>query len=209
MELATMNYQTIIIEKKPLYYLVTLNRPQIKNSLDITILQELHAALDEIEKDKEVHSIILQGQIGVFCTGMDFTNLQPPKSRQPSDNTLYIKLLHRFVTFPRIIISCVEGAVIAGGMGLVASSDLVVATSQSQFSLSEAIWGLLPVCVTPYLIRRVGFQAAYRLGFTTETIDAKEAYRLQLIDLLSDEPLKKFTPMSCALAVLIYARLKD
>ncbi len=140
---------------------------------------------------------------------MDFTNLQPPKSRQPSDNTLYIKLLHRFVTFPRIIISCVEGAVIAGGMGLVASSDLVVATSQSQFSLSEAIWGLLPVCVTPYLIRRVGFQAAYRLGFTTETIDAKEAYRLQLIDLLSDEPLKKFTPMSCALAVLIYARLKD
>nr|WP_284698318.1 enoyl-CoA hydratase-related protein [Coxiella burnetii] len=148
---------------------------------------------------------ILQGQIGVFCTGMDFTNLQPPKSRQSSDNTL----LHRFVTFSRIIISCVEGAVIAGGMGLVASSDLVVATSQSQFSLSEAIWGLLPVCVTPYLIRRVGFQAAYRLGFTTETIDAKEAYRLQLIDLLSDEPLKKFTPMSCALAVLIYARLKD
>lgn len=186
-----MNYQTIIIKKTPLYYLLTLNRPKSKNSLDINLLKELHAALDEIEKDKEIHSIVLQGQGGIFCTGMDFANIELPPSEHPLDNTLYVRLLHRFVTYPRIIISCVEGAVIAGGLGLVASSDLVVATPQSQFSLSEAIWGLLPVCVSPYLIRRIGFQAAYRLGFTTQTIDGQEAYRLQLVDVLGDEPFKK------------------
>jgi len=73
-------------------------------------------------------------------------------------------------------------------MGLVASSDLVVANPQSQFSLSEALWGLLPCCVLPYLIRRIGYQAAYRLTLTTQPIQGEEAYRLQLVDELSEHP---------------------
>jgi polyketide biosynthesis enoyl-CoA hydratase PksH len=63
-----------------------------------------------------------------------------------------------------------------------------VATSASSFALPEALWGLLPANVMPFLIRRVGFQPAYRLTLTTETIPAQEAWRIGLVDTLSDKP---------------------
>ena len=100
----------------------------------------------------------------------------------------YMSLLKRFASSPKIIISKIEGTVLAGGMGLVAASDLVVATPASRFGLPEALWGLLPANVMPFLIRRVGFQAAYRLTLTTETITAEEAARIGLVDTLSDRP---------------------
>ena len=68
------------------------------------------------------------------------------------------------------------------------ASDLVVATPDSQFGLPEALWGLLPAIVTPFLIRRVGFQIAYRMALTTLPLSAKEAHAIKLVDEVSDNP---------------------
>ena len=89
---------------------------------------------------------------------------------------------------PRIVIAYVDGDVIAGGLGLVAACDLVIASEESKFSLSEALWGLLPCCVLPYLARRVGYQPAYRLTLSTQSIPAEEAHRLDLVDYCSRNP---------------------
>jgi polyketide biosynthesis enoyl-CoA hydratase PksH len=61
----------------------------------------------------------------------------------------------------------------------------VIATPDSHFALSEAMWGLLPACVLPFLVRRTGFQEAYRLTLTTDRIGAHAAHSCHLVDLLA------------------------
>jgi len=77
----------------------------------------------------------------------------------------------------------VEGQVMAGGIGIVAASDLVLANSSSTFSLTEALWGLLPSMVLPYLIRRVGYQTSYHMTLTAETFNTQEAEKVHLVDI--------------------------
>ncbi len=152
-------------------------------------LQGLHRALDEAEADAACRLIVLTGRQNFFCTGMDFEEAARGKAvTETIEGQDYMSLLKHFVSSPKIIISKVEGSVLAGGMGLVAASDLVVATPESRFGLPEALWGLLPANVMPFLIRRVGFQHAYRLTLTTETITAEEVWRIGLVDTLSDKP---------------------
>ena len=160
---------------------VTLNRVAERNSLNEAMLTQFHQVLDQAGSDPEIRSIILRGQGGVFCTGMDLEGFVSGVELSSAENP-YMDLLKRFASIDRIVISVVEGTVMAGGVGLVAASDLVYADPQSTFSLSEALWGLLPAMVTPFLIRRVGFQCAYRLTLTAATIGAEEASRIHLVD---------------------------
>jgi len=179
----------LITKTNPRVWTVTMNRPAQRNSLTQGLMQGLHRALDGAEADPACRLVILAGRENFFCTGMDFAEAaQGAGSPQPLDGADYMALLKRFAHCGKIIIAKVEGAVQAGGMGLVAASDLVVATPASSFALPEALWGLLPANVMPFLIRRVGFQPAYRLTLTTETITAAEAWRIGLVDTLSDKP---------------------
>jgi polyketide biosynthesis enoyl-CoA hydratase PksH len=99
-----------------------------------------------------------------------------------------MRLLKRLVTLPRVIISVVDGRASAGGVGIVAASDFVFATERSQFSLPEALWGLLPCCVLPFLMRRVGFQKAYMMTLSTQPVTAEQARQFHLADEVSDQP---------------------
>lgn len=165
---------------------VTFNRPAKRNSLSTPLLERFHQVLDEVGEDEDIRTIIIRGQGGVFCTGMDLEEFQSGEQMSPAENP-YMALLKRFASMDRIVISVVEGTVMAGGVGIVAASDLVYADSKATFSLSEALWGLLPAMVTPFLIRRVGFQSAYRLTLTTATIGAQEAKQIHLVDEVGDD----------------------
>ena len=91
-------------------------------------------------------------------------------------------LMKRMTTTSKIVIALVDGQVQAGGVGLVAASDFVFATPRSTFALSEALWGLLPAMVLPFMVRRTGFGAAYAMTLSTETVDAKAACAMRLVD---------------------------
>jgi polyketide biosynthesis enoyl-CoA hydratase PksH len=181
-----MNLATLQLEQLPKALRLTIHRPERRNSINEQVLLDIHAALDKAEQDADNRLVIIQGSKEFYCTGMDFTAIAQQEATLESES--YMRLLKRFASIPRIIISLVEGSAMAGGIGLLAASDLVLATPQSQFSLSEALWGLLPCCVLPYLIRRIGFQAAYRLTLTTQPIDGQEAHRIQLVDELIEQP---------------------
>ena len=186
-----MNDETLLIEKAPHGLTVTLHRPEQHNSINAQLILDLHNLLDLAERDPMCRCIVLKGENGFFCTGMDFNEVIQKHSlstESPLFSEKYMELLKRFTTTPKIIISLVEGQVLAGGVGIVAASDLVIGGLQAQFSLSEALWGLLPACVTPFLIRRIGFQKAFFMTLTTETLNATEAHRIGLIDKLSEQP---------------------
>ena len=179
----------ILSRPNPRTLTITINRPEEKNSLTPGLLQALNQALDQAEADPACRLVILAGQQGFFCTGMDFAEAsRSAGANNPLAGQEYMALLKRFAGCGKIIIAKVEGSALAGGIGLVAASDLVVATPESRFGLPEALWGLLPANVMPFLIRRVGFQPAYRMTLTTETISAEEAERIGLVDVMTASP---------------------
>src|SRR5205823_11813173 len=131
-----------------------------------------------------------------FCTGMDFAEAvarfhRAEPARDEALNQLYMNLLGKISNSSAIVISVVDGVAMAGGIGLVAASDLVIASERARFSLSEALWGLLPAMVLPYLIRRVGFQTAYKMTLTTETLTAEAAANAHLVDDVIDDTERK------------------
>lgn len=196
-----MDYKTILVNRIDGGITITINRPDQQNSINPDLLKEINHVLDLAENDSQCKIIVLQGQRGVFCTGMDFNEVSDKydnnsyeqaykyrEGKEQSHSRPYLETIKRFTLIPKVVISVVDGKVMAGGVGLAAASDIVIATPRSQFSLSEALWGLLPSMVTPFLIRRVGFQVAYRMTLTTMPINAKEAYECHLVDEVDEAP---------------------
>jgi polyketide biosynthesis enoyl-CoA hydratase PksH len=192
-----MNLETLIVKEAPRQLIVTISRPDRANSINATLLQELDYVLDYADESETCRTVVLEGAPGLFCTGMDFVEVTANADHETTEVTQmshYMRLLKRLTLSPRIIVSRLDGKVIAGGVGLVAASDIVVSTHRTEFSLSEALWGLLPCCVLPYLIRRVGFQRAYLMTLTSRTLSASDAYAIQLVDELTenlDDTLRK------------------
>jgi polyketide biosynthesis enoyl-CoA hydratase PksH len=182
-------YETLLVESQNNRMTITLNRIEQQNAISSTLLTELNLALDEAERNPHCQIVILKGQQGIFCSGMDLNEyVQLAKSQETMRAwaTLYMQTLKRLSTSPKIIAAAINGKVMAGGVGLVAASDFVIATDNASFKLSEALWGLIPGMVAPYLIRKVGFQSAYSLALTTKTITAKEAHNIHLVDVISE-----------------------
>lgn len=187
-----MSYQTLLVNDIPHGLCATLNRPQHKNSLNSVLVDELHHLLDQAENDANCRCIVIKGQQGIFCTGMDFQEMSQhaPQATETAHHIAanLLNLFKRFTLSPKVVITVVDGQVMAGGIGLVAASDIVIATEKSNFTLTEALWGLLPAIIMPFLIRRIGFQKAYLMTLTTQTINANQACSFHLIDEISDQP---------------------
>lgn len=161
-------------------------------ALNRAAIAGLHAALDTAESNLESRLFVIEGSDGVFCTGMDFaeataTHLDTAADARAPVEQLYA-LFERFTASPCIVLAIVDGRVTAGGMGLVAAADVAIATPRSSFQLSEILFGLLPATVAPFLIRRIGFQDAYRLSLTAERIDAARAASCRLVDEVTETP---------------------
>lgn len=177
-----MTYKTLLCNFSSHVCTITLNQVEQKNVINRLFLEELHSVLDAAEQAPSCRVIVLEGKSGVFCTGMDLVEAVEQRSVNAFLSKEYMAILKRFATISRVVIAKVDGEVMAGGVGLVAAADLVVGTSNASFSLSEALWGLLPACVLPYLIRRVGFQSAYKMTLTTLKLNAEQAKQINLID---------------------------
>ncbi|WP_329213084.1 enoyl-CoA hydratase-related protein [Streptomyces sp. NBC_01485] len=186
-----MGHRTIDLSSGPGTLNISLNRPERQNSIDATMIRELHEALDQAEAATDCRVVVLQGGDGVFCTGMDLLGAAaagvPDQDGAARGGAEFLELLKRFTTTPRVVVAKVDGRVAGGGVGLAAAADFVFATPASTFSLPEALWGLLPCCVTPFLIRRVGFQKAYAMSLSTQPVTADQAVLCSLADQMADD----------------------
>ena len=184
-------HRTLEIGRERKLLRVVLSRPERRNALSAGMIAELHAALDEAEGDPDLRLVVLAAKGPVFCDGMDFAEAASggtAAAGAPDVIGEFYRLMTRLTRSSKVVVSLVEGRVNAGGMGLVAASDYVIARSAASFGLSEVLFGLLPATVAPFLIRRIGFQPAFRLGLTAQRIDAEAARAINLVDELSADP---------------------
>jgi polyketide biosynthesis enoyl-CoA hydratase PksH len=191
-----VTYRTLLRAATAHAQVVTLHRPARHNALDDAMLDELHAALDDAERTPGCRLFVLSGEGGVFCAGMDLEEAASEASAASAANAAtarrsrarFFALLRRFTTSPRVVVSLVDGRCEGGGVGLAAASDFVFGSPRARFVLPEALWGLRPISVLPFLERRVGPQLARTMTLGTLSIDARRAERSGLIDELADDP---------------------
>jgi polyketide biosynthesis enoyl-CoA hydratase PksH len=179
-----MNFQAIEFRTEGSIAFLRFNRPEAENTINRQMVDECLLALEHCERESNV--LVLEGGPEIFCFGADFRALRDSAARGTSDahqpERLYA-IWERMVRGPFVTVSHVRGKVNAGGMGFVAASDIVLSQSEAQFSLSELLFDVMPACVLPFLIRRIGFQHAHYLTLSTLPIDAHQACSRGLVDL--------------------------
>jgi methylglutaconyl-CoA hydratase len=162
-----------------------LNRPEVRNALNEEVTAAISDALDAIEKDAAMRVVVLAGRGQAFCAGGDLGRMEKAakfdKAKARKDAGRFAKLLYRIHAFPKPVIARVHGPAFAGGMGLVAASDLIVACDGAEFCLPETRIGLVPAMISPYLVRAMGEQQARRYMLTGERLPAREALRLGFV----------------------------
>jgi methylglutaconyl-CoA hydratase len=162
-----------------------LNRPEVRNALNEEITSGLVSALDDLERDASARVIVLAGRGAAFCAGGDLQRMEKAarmtKARSRRDAGRFAKLLLRLHSSPKPVIARVHGPAFAGGMGLVAACDLVIAAEEAEFCLPETRIGLVPAMISPYIVRALGEQQARRYMLTGERLAAREAQRIGFV----------------------------
>lgn len=163
--------------------LLTLDDGVGGNRLNLEGLQALTAAFTAAEADRTVRAVLLRSAGPAFCLGMDLSRVGGDGAEAAEAIRLYSELLLRIHRFPLPVIALVQGPVKAGGVGLVAACDLVIAAAAADFQLSEVLLGLVPVNVLPFLLaRRVTPARARELILTARVFTAAEAQAIGLVD---------------------------
>jgi len=162
---------------------LTLRRDDARNALSKTLIMVLAEALARADADQSVHTIVLSGGERHFCTGLDLAEAAADSSQREGLPDLFAAL----ASSSKLVIAKVRGEVAAGGLGLCAACDVVVAEPRTVFRLPEILWGLTPALVLPWLVRRVGLQKARELTLTARSLGGAEAHRIHLVDILSED----------------------
>lgn len=180
-EVLVKNYNTIRVKEQRFVVTIQFFRPDSNNSITNELLAEVMSVLNYIETGSEIKVVVFEGAPGCFCTGMDFLAIGGAISPQ-MDSGLFFTILKHLSLCSQIVISKVDGTANAGGIGFVAASDIVLASENATFGLSEALFGLLPACVLPFLMRRIGYQKSLWMSLVTQGISASRAYQIGLVD---------------------------
>ncbi|MCK5241216.1 enoyl-CoA hydratase/isomerase family protein [bacterium] len=165
---------------------ITLSHIQSGNVLNMESLSALQQALQAAVSDEQIRVIVLRSQGNPFCLGMDLQALQTleqDESTAKKTVDLYVEVLTSIYTAPQPVIAVVQGAVKAGGVGLAGACDVIVATEQSTFEMTEVILGLIPANVMPFIYSlRLPPQKLRYLVLTAKQLNAEEAKQLNLVD---------------------------
>jgi enoyl-CoA hydratase/carnithine racemase len=179
-----MSYETILVQGQDGIATVTLNRPEARNALNATVIRELGAALAQIDADAGSRVVVLQGAGDrAFCAGADLKGMFRAGSILDAREQ-YAGLARVLEALPRMrapVIARVQGYALAGGCGLAAACDLVIASDDAVFGLPEIKLGLLPLMVLAPILRTASPRRVLELVLTGRELPAREALELGLV----------------------------
>jgi isohexenylglutaconyl-CoA hydratase len=183
---------------------ITLNRPEVRNAMSLTMVNELMGALHHAESTSDVRAIVLRGAGGHFCAGGDIADMAQARMKLASQSQGHQDALgdpvaefnaqfgHLCLAYARThlpVVTVLEGTVMGGGFGLACVSDVSLALSNTVFRLPETSLGVIPAQIAPFLVERLGYSQAKRLAVTGAKVNAEQALALALVhEVLSDAP---------------------
>jgi methylglutaconyl-CoA hydratase len=191
---STPSCETLDVDLRNGVGLVALNRPELHNAFNETLVREMTAVLQALDADATVRAVVLTGHGKSFCAGADLNWMKRMASYSAAENLADAQalalMLRTLYGLGKPTVACVRGAAFGGGVGLVACCDIAVAAQEAIFSLSEAKLGLIPATISPYVIEAIGARQARRYFLTAERFTAAEAFRIGLVhDIVPDAEL--------------------
>ena len=167
---------------------LTLDRPELRNAFDGTMIQELSQALATLAAEPDpdrVRLLLLEGAGPVFCAGADLAYMRDQVQVTREVNLEHARelgrMFHQLASFPAPVLSYVRGAAIGGGLGLVACSDFVLADPAAVVATSEVMLGLAPAVISPYLVRRLGLAHSAPMMLSGRRFGTAEALAMGLV----------------------------
>ncbi len=192
--------QLELTRPRPDIAVITLNRPEKLNALSHELVDELHAAIDEIAADNECRVVVLTGAGRGFCSGLDLTDPNPPAAGEGTEfprsgmrwQERIAELTVRLHRLRQPVIAAVHGAAYGGGFAIALACDIRVAGASARFCTQFIKLGLggCDIGVSYTLPRIIGAGPAFDLILTARDVDADEALRLGIVSrLVRGEPL--------------------
>jgi methylglutaconyl-CoA hydratase len=166
---------------------VTLNRPDVHNAFNATLIAELRQAFTVLarESERELRVVVLAGEGPSFCAGADVDWMRAAMAldteANEQDAMAMADMFETIDTCPVAVVARVQGVALGGGMGLCAVSDLVIAESGTRFGFTETRLGILPAVISPFVIAKIGESHARALFPTGRRFDAVRAQRIGLV----------------------------
>ena len=177
-----MNFQNIQLEIRKRVAIVTINRPEVRNALDLQSVQELHAAIAQINESEEAGAAILTGGGDkVFVSGADIRDIRA-RNKMDALKGINSRLLKAVEDCEKPVIAAVNGFALGGGFELALACDLRVCSDNAKFGLPEVSLGILPGAGGLYRLQRIaGLGVAKEMILTGNILDADRALQLGLV----------------------------
>jgi enoyl-CoA hydratase len=179
-----VSYETLLTSCDDGVARIVLNRPEVRNALSRTLIDELTAALAAYEADREARVIVLSGAgEQAFCAGADLKGVRDRGTTLEARESFggLANILETMPTMRTPVIAQVHGFALAGGCGLAVGCDLVIAADDATFGLPEIKIGLLPLIVSAPILRAAGRQRGLLMILSGEPVTAREAYEMGLV----------------------------
>ena len=166
---------------------ITLNTPKNRNALSAGMAEDLKSVLDHMRDNRVVRGISLRGAGGVFCAGGDLKGFSGQKADLLAMSKAGGDLFSLLATMPQVVIALVEGAAMAGGLGLACCADIVISTPSAKYALTETRLGIVAAQIAPYVVARTGGVVAKRLMLTGARFDGHKALAYGVADYVCDD----------------------
>lgn len=194
-----MNMGLLRIEKENGIATVYLNRPDKRNAMSFKLLKALVETAKEIKKDRSIRCVILSGEANVFSAGIDLADLNDPKNKAYAawelikpGQSLFQKAFLVWQDLPIPVIAAIEGFCFGAGMQLALAADIRVAHPETQMSIMETRWGLVPdMGLTRTIKGIIGVDLAKELSLTARIFNGQYAKEIGLITHVNETPLQK------------------
>jgi methylglutaconyl-CoA hydratase len=200
-----MRYEHITLEFDAETAVVTLNRPDVRNSMDDQTLRELTHCFKSLAKTPKKSAtgigarvVVIKGNGKDFCAGADVRWMRKaadyPPAKNRKDAYLLAEMIQSIESCPMPVIAVIHGGVYGGGLGVVAACDIVVAEASTRMSFSECRLGILPAVVSSFVLPKIGPSHTRRLYLTSELFGMETAKSIGLVhEVVMEDKLEERT----------------
>jgi len=185
------SYDTLDLEQDHDWLTIWLDRPKARNALSGEMIEELSQIFLLLKTMPDIRGITMRGRGGTFCAGGDIKGFKAILQGGGQNVADIVEVSCQIGTLfdlineaPQVVVMLVEGAAMAGGLGIVCCGDVVVVTDESRFAMTETSIGIAPAQIAPFVVERLGLKVTRRLMLTASRFDGVEAQRIGLADYL-------------------------
>ncbi|WP_281646312.1 enoyl-CoA hydratase-related protein [Parendozoicomonas sp. Alg238-R29] len=170
---------------------LVLNRVEKRNAFDDSMIETISATLQEWHNDSSIRALMISAAGDTFCAGADLGWMKRTAKldyeANQADAQALAEMMQLLDTFPAPVITLVQGSAFGGALGIICTSDIVLATTDARFCLSEVKLGIIPAVISPYVVRAMGERNARRYMLTAELISAETAQAMNIVHQLFEE----------------------